>query len=112
MNTEHVKLTQNENRHILYIPKTTFYDFGVYSCSATNSIESKEAFYTLHGQPGMAKYIAEKQTNLKNITLIWEIESAIPITEHEILYRKIGVSSDEQYYEENFLINLPSLLFI
>lgn len=74
------------------MPKTTFYDFAEYTCSASNSVGEKVVTYTLRGQPSIAKYVAEKQTNLKNITLIWEIESEIPIMEHEILYKKKGVS--------------------
>lgn len=78
---------------MLHIPRTTFTDFGNYKCNAENKVGSKDASYLLKGQPSIPKYVADKQTNYKNITLIWEIESESPIAEHEIIFRKKGVNS-------------------
>lgn len=86
-----LKRHQNNVENILMITNLTEADFGEYTCSATNKFDKVEKRVSLVKVPVVRGFVKPEKTN-KDVVLTWKVESKSPITEHQLQYRKKGVS--------------------
>lgn len=81
----------NRNEYILVIRNLTEKDFGKYSCFAKNSLGKLEKTVSLVKTPAIRDFIKPDKSN-KEVVLTWKVESKSPILEHELQFKKKGVS--------------------
>lgn len=72
-------------------------DFGVYTCSATNSLGTTKKDIVLVPTPAIYRFM-KSQSQAKEVTLTWEVQSKSNLTEHELLYRTKGVCNKKKNY--------------
>lgn len=77
--------------YTLVIENLTDAEFGEYACSATNKFGTVESRMSIGKAPLVRGFVKPKKTN-KDVVLIWKVQSNGPIKNHQVQYRKKGVS--------------------
>lgn len=95
--TEHIHLRNVDNDHILFLKGLKESDFGKYVCLAKNRLGKVEKSINLVKTPAVLEFI-KSDVPTRDLVLTWKVESKTPITEHELQYRKKGVSTLFNYY--------------
>lgn len=76
--------------YILLIKNLEPNDFGVYTCAAKNEFGKDQKNVTLVKTP-VVQDIQPDQKD-KDIVIVWKVDSKMPVIEHELQFRKKGVS--------------------
>ena len=110
--TNHRRMENFGNKHVLILKSVTEASFGNYSCTADNSLGRQRGFidvsgtrynviqlqwlrhlYFLLGRPHAAKIVSPRLGHFKDqYNLTWLVDSFLPIEEYRILYRVFKVS--------------------
>lgn len=104
-----IRLEVNGHNHILRIQKVTDSDYGIYVCSAKNFKGKQDKSITLVRTPVAVKFIPPKDSG-KDLSIIWEVESSSPITEHELRFRKVA-SVIAKDFQNIFILSVICLIF-
>ncbi|XP_045462616.1 lachesin-like isoform X2 [Harmonia axyridis] len=89
--SSHIKMSNQDNEHILTLKGLRESDFGQYVCSANNSLGAIEKSINLVKTPAIREFIKPERPT-KDLVLTWKVESKAPIIEHELQYRRKGDS--------------------
>lgn len=82
----------NENVHSLIIRQVVIYDYGQYTCNATNSLGSAETVIELSGVANPAIFKKESHAISKTAyNFIWEVDSYSSIIEYQFWFRRYKV---------------------
>lgn len=85
----------NENVHSLIIRQVVIYDYGQYTCNATNSLGSAETVIELSGVANPAIFKKESHAISKTAyNFIWEVDSYSSIIEYQFWFRRYKKGED------------------
>lgn len=86
--SKHLVISKDGNKHTLHIKNTKTTDFGQYTCFANNTEGAFKKNLHLSGKPAQPKFdSATVDSQSHNAVLVWKIESYSPIIEYELLYK-------------------------
>ncbi|XP_063920573.1 neural cell adhesion molecule 2-like isoform X2 [Zophobas morio] len=99
VNTERIQLKTKGIQHNLILKNIQDSDFGVYVCSATNSLGTSEKSISLVSTPAIYRFVVS-QTDGKPV-LTWEVQSKSNLSSHELVYRRQGESEWVKVHPED-----------
>ncbi|XP_046401323.1 protein amalgam-like isoform X2 [Ischnura elegans] len=100
--SERIMETRIGSRHTLKINDIRAEDFGVYTCTANNSIGRNKMVAELSGVPSRAQFISTppKMPNENSQVLSWTVESSSPIISYNLTYRKKNTDETKTMHPE------------
>ncbi|XP_046677080.1 roundabout homolog 1-like [Homalodisca vitripennis] len=85
------------NRHILTIQPVHRSDFGNFSCVAENPLGRSKHTIQFTGKPGKLRIISSPySSSTQSYNLVWQVDSASPLEECRVTYRKIMINDSHQ----------------
>ncbi|XP_047483860.1 hemicentin-2-like [Penaeus chinensis] len=83
-----MRTVNSYKRYSLQFARVHLEDLGDYTCNATNFMGNDSASVRLSARPKPVRYVSLHQGDMEtNYTLIWDVESYVPVLAYEIAYR-------------------------
>lgn len=83
-----IRTVNNHKRYSLQFVRVHLEDLGDYTCNATNFMGNDSASVRLSARPKPVRYSSPHQGDMEtNYTLVWDVESYVPVLSYEIAYR-------------------------
>ncbi|XP_054283466.1 MAM domain-containing glycosylphosphatidylinositol anchor protein 1-like [Macrosteles quadrilineatus] len=85
------------NRHSLSLAPVLRQDFGNFSCVAENPLGRSKHTIQLSGKPGKLRVVSSPYSSSSHsYNFVWRVDSASPLEECRVLYRKIMINDSHQ----------------
>lgn len=86
----HVDEKSRHMRNNLKVSKIEMEDLGSYTCEVTNKLGKSNVNITLMYEPEMAVFVGSELLEEDYTSLSWTVNSAQPLTEVDLYYKKSG----------------------
>ncbi|XP_042877491.1 neuronal growth regulator 1-like [Penaeus japonicus] len=91
-----LRTVNNLKRYSLQFTRVHLEDLGDYTCNATNFMGNDSASVKLSARPKPVRYVSPSQGEMENnYTLVWDVESYVPVLAYDIAYRNDTDGEDE-----------------